>query len=139
MAGQSTDNPKIQLGDPVSSIGVTYRSRDVSKKTLALPKAHSSMGGKRPVKTRTLPSLQAAQQVGVSRADSAVALSFFQAAQMICFSRPLVWSESLLGRTSCLRVTSSSPYFPYKQRGTSSVNLVSFKGFQEHFFFTPYA
>lgn len=32
VAGQSTDNPKIQLGDPVSSIGVTYRSRDVSKK-----------------------------------------------------------------------------------------------------------
>lgn len=84
------------------------------KKTLALPKAHSSMGGKRLVKTRTLPSLQAAQQVGVSRADSVVALSFFQPAQMICFSRPLVWSESLLGRTSCLRVTSSSPYFPYK-------------------------
>lgn len=72
------------------------------------------MGGKRPVKTRTLPSLQAAQQVGVSRADSVVALSFFQAAQMICFSRQLVWSESLLGCTSCLRVTSSSPYFPYK-------------------------
>lgn len=71
------------------------------------------MGGKRPVKTRTLPSLQAAQQVGVSRADSTVALSF-QAAQMICFSWQLVWSESLLGRTSCLRVTSSSPYFPYK-------------------------
>lgn len=90
---------------PKSNLGIQWVLLGLLTGALALPKAHSSMGGKRPVKTRTLPSLQAAQQVGVSHADSTVALSFFQAAQMICFSRPLVWSESLLGRTSCLRVT----------------------------------
>lgn len=139
VAGQSTDNPKIQVGDPVSSIGVTYRSRDVSKKTLALPKAHSSMGGKRLVKTRTLPSLQAAQQVGVSRADSAVALSFFQAAQMICFSRQLVWSESLLGHTSCLRVTTAVLISLINREGRAQWIWSVSRASRSIFFFTPYA
>lgn len=60
---------------------------------------------------------------------------FFQAARVICVPRQLVWSESLLSSTACLRVTSSSLYCSHKLGAGGSWRIWPVSDFQKQLFY----
>jgi hypothetical protein len=116
------DNPKIQFGDPVSSIGVTYRSRNVSENT-SITKTHLAWVAK-----------AHKNQIPTQPSGSTVCWGVL-CRQLSCsellpgssddpFSRQPVWSES---RQHSLSESDEQLSFLLLEagRGRSQVNLVS--------------
>jgi hypothetical protein len=82
MSEQSEDTIKVQVNEPVSFIGITYRSRN------DLPKAHPSIGNKQFMKARKLD--HTTQPTGSSAGWT---MSFLGRSDGLSFFSQLAWAS----------------------------------------------